>query len=55
MALVWLALLGEPPFREHGRGGSLYLADKVSIPSQCDVKVSQVRMVGLQDEATIVE
>ena len=39
VALVWLAcgchiaetkrpaLLGEPPFREHGRGGSLYLED----------------------------
>ena len=25
------------------------------LPGQCDVKVGQVHMVGLQDEATIVE
>ena len=35
-ATVRRVLLGEPPSREHGKGGSLYLEDKVSIaiPSQ---------------------
>ena len=47
----------EPPFEEHGTGGSLYPADKVSIavpPSQCNVKIGQVHVVRLQDEVTII-
>jgi hypothetical protein len=36
VSTVRRVLLGEPPSREHGKGGSLYLEDKVSIaiPSQ---------------------
>ena len=50
----------EPPFQEHGTGGSLYPADKDSIsePSRpvCrDIKICQVHVVSLEDEVTIVE
>ncbi len=47
----------EPPFEEHGTGGSLHPEDKVSIavpPSQCNVKIGQVHVVRLQDEVTII-